>query len=654
MARFGKDFGRTASVAVAETATPALADRESAVRVIGELLAFGGLLFVLASLFSWRLISGFGFIQNGWIDLPPRAEAAWTFSKPLISHVIPSENRFEPHGGVLFALILGFVAFSALLRRRRVLVYAILAFCLAPWAALGLTIRGVGFAASLILIAGLLSSLRAGDRRGLGIHAVACLAVWAYFSLDMMSPVKHEERAAVRFVVASTPGAMKSMPAIKPSDPNGLRSVAELPWQGAMSGYKAYLQAQGAFFRGQPQEIAQLLPAARKALVGDAYAGIRMDGLENYVLSEGIGAASRIAAYQSRRTAYSILSCFLLGLGAFAIVAGLSLEWMAALIKKRLTRIDRLARSLKPSERPDVQSPVAKNTAVERVGAVGLRSLDRRILWAAVTAALLLMAAGAVSLFAYILQPPSADSNHGFDMVHILQSGMRRFSDLGVAKTALHGSPRLPWEQWLLYLAPPLLIVLAAFRRFRLLRLALVVVGFCGFLAVYMFPRSGAVEIPIRDIKAHSLQAYVSDPGPAIAAGASDGGEAKAYHYALAQMAYLDGKVVETARQIALVWPLGEWDYPSVQWRMAIMQEWVEAHGGALAAPGERVTTTRLEQARRFAGLVWRAAAALALLSAPAVILLGLYLWRRGRVTRLVEDHGALGLRERRISQART
>ncbi|MBB1250689.1 hypothetical protein [Rhizobium sp. G21] len=248
MAKAAKGFGTIAAAPVADAGAPDLVEREGAVRVVGELTAFGGLLLVLASFFSWRLISGFGFIQNGWIDLPPRAEAAWTYAKPLISHVVPSEYRFEPHGGVVFAVVLGFLAASALSRGRRVLAYAILAFCLIPWAAFGLRVRGVGFAAGLILIAGLVSALRAGDRSRLVIHAIACVATWSYFSLDVMQPVRHEERAAVRFVVTSTPGAMKTMPAPKPDGPNRLQSMAELDWQGAMSGYKAYLQAQDAFF----------------------------------------------------------------------------------------------------------------------------------------------------------------------------------------------------------------------------------------------------------------------------------------------------------------------------------------------------------------------------------------------------------------------
>ncbi|MBB1250690.1 hypothetical protein [Rhizobium sp. G21] len=263
-----------------------------------------------------------------------------------------------------------------------------------------------------------------------------------------------------------------------------------------------------------------------------------------------------------------------------------------------------------------------------------------------------MISASLASGFAYMVSPPSASSNHGFDTVHILQPVMAGFSDLGGSKAAQHMSPRLPWEQWLLYLAPPLLLVLAALRRVRLLRLALLAVGFCGFLVVYMFPRSGAVEIPIQDIRAQSLQAYLSDPGPSPANGEGDDGAAEAYHYALAQIAYMDGSVVETARQIALVWPLGAWNYPSVQWRMAIMQEWVEAQGGPDAAPGERVITTRLEDARRFASLIWQVAAILALPSGPALILLGMHLWRRMRVKRLIEDHIALNLRGRLASQA--
>jgi hypothetical protein len=85
---------------------------------------------------------------------------------------------------------------------------------------------------------------------------------------------------------------------------------------------------------------------------------------------------------------------------------------------------------------------------------------------------------------------------------------------------------------------------------------------------------------------------------------------------------------------------------------MAIMQEWVEAHGGPDTSGRDRVVTTPLEDARGFARLSFKVAAAPALLSVPALLLLGLHLWRRTRVKRLIEENIASSLCGRLASQA--
>jgi hypothetical protein len=237
--------------------------REATARLIGEVLAFLGLLVLLSALFLWRDISGYDFIRNGWIDLPAHVAAAWNYSAPKVSHVVPSEYRHDPHGAGVFMAVLLFVTFSAILRHRRILVALIGAFCLVPWPLFGLSVPGMGFTVAMIIVAGLAAGLRHRNPVRAGMFLVAGLAVWTYFSFGFMNTPSDESRPAVRFAVVNTPGAIR----LGPSQMTGkLNSMAELKWPDSLAGAKAYLVAQDAFFRGEPRVVAENLPLAQNAV----------------------------------------------------------------------------------------------------------------------------------------------------------------------------------------------------------------------------------------------------------------------------------------------------------------------------------------------------------------------------------------------------
>ena len=653
-ARQGFGLSRRTAPAVATEPVPvastALEARAGRTRHAGEILAFAGLIALLAGLFLLRQISGYDFIRNGWIDLPSHLAAGWDFVAPKVSRVIPSEERNEPWGAGAFTAVLWFVTFSAILRRRDLLIWLIFGFCLLPWAAMGLMVPGAGFACAMILLAGLGAAFRRKDFVRAGAFALGAVAVWSWFSLDIMDDRTAERRPAVRFAAVSTPGAVKPRDTDKrkpASNDKGerLTSMAGLDWPDNLADAKAYLMAQDGFFRGEPDIVAANLPRARAAFGTDPYVNRRLAGLDMYVLSRGIGPADAVADYKARHERLTFASYATLAIGFLLIAVGLSIEWIAALMAGRVGRLDRLRKTLDAAGAPAGVAAASRNAAPaaaqgDSIVGDSLRRIRNRIRWALGLAAPFLVGSLALAVLAVYLHVPPALSNNGFDTVHMLAPLFDNYPDGYENVTSAERMLLVPPTVWPYYLGALLSIVLLALRRLRLFLMLLALMTGGALLGSTLFPRGGVVEIAASDFKPGTIVSI--DAAARVTDDGRDPGRSRkleAYHYTLAQLAYLAGDPARTAGQLAAVGPLDFWAYPSVEWRLSIMREWVAAHG--LSAGGGTVASAFVMPedgrviARRFAG----AALLLFVLALPALLLALVHLWRHRRVSRLVDGY---------------
>lgn len=627
-----------------DASTP-LTDKEAGARLAGEVLAFLGLLVLLVALFVWRHVSGYDFIRNGWIDLPSNAAAAWNYAAPKVSNVVPSEYRHDPHGAGAFMVVLLFVTFSAILRRRWILAGLIGCFCLVPWPAFGLRVQGTGFAVAMIIVAGLAIAIKRRDFPRVGIGLGVGVAVWTWFSLGVMILPNDMTRPAVRFAVVNTPGAIKLEP---PLQGGKLNSMAGLAWPENMAGTRAYLVAQDAFFRGEPDVIAANLLLAKSAVGTDGYTGLRIAGLEQYLLSEGVGSPHAVSEYQSRRWRLATVTNVLLGLGAALIVIGLSLEWIAGAIKGRIGRLEVLREQIDATASRKPAAIKAPASSDDNIFAASLRRIRLRLRWALGIAAPFVIGGVALALLAFYLRVPSGHENDGFKTVHMLGPVFDNFPNGFDNVTANERMLLVAPTMWPYYLGVVVGLVLLGLRRFRLFLALVLLMTSGGQLGAFMFPRSGVVEIAASDFKPTTIQSIettsrVSNP----VSEPQRGRTLEAYHYTLAQLAYLAGDATRTAAELEAVGTLDFWAYPSVEWRLAIMRDWVAMRGIAVSGTDPAGEFVMIEEGRAVAAMIMRASLLLLLLGSPAIFLALVYLWRRRRIHELQDTHAQLSASRR-------
>lgn len=649
-------FSRTSRLGVVggslDFASMSLETREANARLIGEVLAFLGLLVLLAALFFWRHISGYDFIRNGWIDLPSHVASTWNYTAPQVSHVVPSEYRHDPHGAGVFMVVLLFVTFSAILRRRRILVWLISGFCLVPWPLIGLTIPGIGFAAAMIIFAGLVAALRHRNLAKAGMFLVVGIAVWTYFSLGFMNASNDRSRPAVRVAVVNTPGAIR----LGPSQTTGkLNSMAELKWPDSLADAKAYLLAQDAFFRGEPKVVAENLPLVGDTVGSDQYASLRIAGLKHYLLSEGIGSSEAVSEYQARRWRMKVVTDMLLGLGTLLIIVGLSIEWIAGAMKGRIGRLEVLKQKIDATGSPKRTTAAVAASPDDNIFTASLRRVRFRLRWALGVAAPLVIGGVVLALLAFYLRVPSSQANNGFSTVHMLaplfDNFPKGFDNVTANQRMLLVAPTM----WPYYLGGLLALGLLGLRRFRLFLALVLLITFGGQLSAFVFPRSGVVEVAVSDFKPETIRSIeaasshakaVSDPQQARAL--------EAYHYTLAQLAYLAGDPARTAKEIDAVGTLDFWAYPSVEWRLAIMHEWAAMNGPAPLNAGSPGGFAMPDEGRAATTMIMRASLLLIVLASPAILLTLVYQWRRRRIHEMQNAYAQLSVTRRTSNIFRT
>ena len=176
-------------------------------------------------------------------------------------------------------------------------------------------------------------------------------------------------------------------------------------------------------------------------------------------------------------------------------------------------------------------------------------------------------------------------------------------------------------------------------RKFRAAAIVVIVMIATVHLTLYVFPRAGQIEIAARDFKPGTIGALQR----AVSAGENSadpslGRTLEAYQYGLAQLSYLAGNPQQTALYLKGVGSLDHWDYPSVEWRMALMQEWTAANGFPVIRPTAASGFVMPEEGRWLEGKLWSAALLLALLALPGMVVALINLWRQRRIDLLVDN----------------
>ncbi|MFM2281251.1 MAG: hypothetical protein RLZZ444_3482, partial [Pseudomonadota bacterium] len=280
--------------------------------------------------------------------------------------------------------------------------------------------------------------------------------------------------------------------------------------------------------------------------------------------------------------------------------------------------------------------------------AASLRRVRLRLRWALGIAAPLVIGAVVLVLLALYLGVPSPQTNNGFGGVHMLPPVFDNFPNGFDNVTADQRMLLIAPTMWPYYLGGVVGLVLLVFRRFHLFLMLVLVMAFGSQVSSYLFPRSGVVEIAAADFKPETIRSIdatsrgakaVSDPQQARAF--------EAYHYTLAQLAYLAGDQARTADEIGEVGTLDFWAYPSVEWRLAIMREWVAVNGTATLEASSSSEFVMPDEGRVVTAMIMRASLLLIVLGSPAIALALVYLWRRRRIYKLQNAYATLSATRR-------
>ena len=658
--------------ATGKEASEQLSARENRLRLAGETLTLAALLLLLVGLYAWRQISGFDYLQYNMIHVPDIAAQA-SYLKPILESSDLPEFRNVPAGNPLFTIMLLFGAFSALTRRRTLMIWSFFAFCMVPWAIGGLVVPGVQVTASMILIFQAIAALRHGDRNRAGILGAAFIGVWFYFDLPIMNPMGEQNSKPTVLLSATNPAARLLTPSTdltafqqgmtgkreksRDKKPRTYRDKEKAGFAGLNGdpglpeGVRAYVVAQEAFFHADPQRVvANLTPAMIYFSQPGSFENNRLLALQNYLASKKIGDTSVVAAYETRRSAVHMLSVVLLSLAGFAAFCGALLETLAGWIVRRNLRLDKLrarigamATEARPAAGPTGKSLPSSVTT----GLGGVRILKRRVLIMLVMAAPLVAASIVLGLFSLHLSLPVPTANGAFDKAHILPPAFSGFP---------HGYLNVTPDQ-LDFLAPPtgsfmiyFLLLLAnvialALRRYRYLAMIfLCSVGYVQY-DLYLSSRAGMIELPISDIKPSTLEAmrsYVSHPAKREDADADQHDRnAAAYGYLLAQVAYIRGQATDVQTYLADSQVLGYWAIPSTEWRVSAMQEWLAANGVSIKAGAEAKPLVSPAEFRLFSMTLREIALILLVLALPFFVMAGTLHWRRLRIDALIVEYGS-------------
>ena len=256
---------------------------------------------------------------------------------------------------------------------------------------------------------------------------------------------------------------------------------------------------------------------------------------------------------------------------------------------------------------------------------------------------LLVIGGVVLALLALYLRVPSAQANEGFDAVHMLSPVFDNFPNGFDNVTANQRMLLVAPTMWPYYLGGVFGLLLLGLRRFRLFLILVLVMALGSQVSSFVFPRSGVVEIAAADFKPETIRSI--DAASLDAKASSDPQQAReleAYHYTLAQLAYLAGDPARTAKETEAVGTLDFWAYPSVEWRLAIMHEWAAINGPAPLKAGSPSAFAMPDEGRAATTMIMRASLLLIVLASPAIFFALVYQWRRRRIHEMQNAYAQL------------
>ncbi|MBL0372063.1 hypothetical protein JJB09_08485 [Rhizobium sp. KVB221] len=444
-------------------------------------------------------------------------------------------------------------------------------------------------AAILILIYKLAAAWRRADRRSLLTLTAALAATWFYFSLDDMDLWRSENRVPVVRYAALV---QKDKPGKQTPKGARLTTFADLGAvtpEGAAA--RSYALAQEGFYRNDPQIVAAHLgPAMALNTSAGSIENGRLAALQNFLASRGIGMRGAIFAYDGRVSNFRIWTGIFIVVAVIFILAGSFLEMLAGRIVDRMRRIEKLRGQIEPKGAQQTSVPKAALS----IEAESLHRLRKRIWWLGLAAAPFATVAIVLVAVALHFSVPIAAGNEGFSTIHMLPPV---FADFPTGYSNVSANTRdflvLPsfFSMFAPYAGAVVFVVFLALRRYRY-ALALLFLGLLYvFYSLFAGTRDGLVELPVSDIRTETLVSMENRLSIFATAerplAERDERSREAYEYTLAQVAYRIGDQRSTVHHLEALGIPQYWNIPAVQWRLAIMQDWLKANGAELSAEAE-------------------------------------------------------------------
>lgn len=592
--------GKSPQARTAIQVTSHLGNASQAILLVGELLAFSGLVLAFVAVMLWPVdphdlkalggkiyIPGFIAENLAFADPQPRETFVEVTLKPidLTNLVVP---------------LIWLTGLVAIIRKRWILAGLTSGFFLLPWSLFGYEFSlGAFFWTPYALVAGF-HYLRLSKRTVLLLIPVIMLVVpliWSFANsifLTVWMPTSTASKVEYRTVKFADLVANET-PAKEIATNGGgigrISTLAGIETTGpAQDAAKAYVLAQEHAFRDQSVEAGKALQVARSGLFKpNRFDELRLNAIERYVAAEGTYGAVRQEAVISEYRTKRIIAWLVAGIGILIGLAGPFSDVVSTGMRQRADRIGKMLSNL-AEQRGNLKRPDGSNSAMQSAAAADgesiVNSISRRTRFYGIFAGTFAALSLACLYDSYRFFLPNAESNTAFADV-ALASGALDFASAAGLVSPSFAPPNLLWSSLqafgLFGLVP--LVVLLLTRNLRPFLVAMLVSG------VVEFATSGAAllrpnyAIPTESLGADARNALLESAKgkaelamPPTATGLPPVDSSTAA-YTLAQLAYIENRPADAGHFFELITDPSALSGVVHHQRAAIMTDWVVAKG---------------------------------------------------------------------------
>lgn len=627
-----------------------LAEKSSAWRLAGDLVAFTGVLIAFLAATMWPEdpfdLSGL----RGAIYVPSSLSHLLIFDSPAAYTIHPDVGTtvILDAGGTLPAMAL--LGIAAIVRRRWMLAGLVCIFFLFPWGSIGYRLPMSPVVVCVMVGLAVFRLYRFSARAMLAISAVTAVAGWLIIPLVLgiffaLLGDEGDQKAEYRNIRYASLIENEGKPPTDLVDGRKTLRVSTLVpnMKEEKSGAAAYVAAQEQALRGDARGARTALEElAARGFSGNALDNDRIRAIERFAMASGAYGTEREQEVQSHYRRDLLFAWAILIVGAVAGLLGLGFDLLAEQVRKRMGRLEELRGRLTGSPPAPAVLSSRLGTELQSIAALDgdaiVAVMSTRIRFYRIAAAGLLAASLAAAAASWVSILPPPDQNTAFETIGIVPSALDFARGAGLVPPRDPAPPSLIW----MFLDPLTLSVLGllalvVFRRAVRAVLVVLIVGLVGFQLQFFIPAGDPSHVVEARVLSPETRARVevAMAGGDVADAASERGvgplSPSAAALILAQLAYVEGRADDAARAMERISDLPASDLrgrqgDSYRQRMGLIGEWLATRGilGLTAHPAE------LSPAWTRTFNAWMTAAAAASFALVAV-LMGLALYAGGR-----------------------